>query len=106
LTTLVYKVWGKINLPKVCRVGCGVDPTLPPPPRFGACRWIGHKHCSTPAIPIFKKHDPKTKHPTPLKILKNFQGSMSNVGHYNIKKAPPASTSGAKMATETIKEKQ
>jgi len=31
---------------------------------------------------------------------------MSNVGQHYIKKAPPASTSGAKMATETIKEKQ
>jgi len=30
---------------------------------------------------------------------------MSNVGHYNIKKAPTL-RAGAKMATETIKEKQ
>jgi len=51
-------------LPKVCRVGCGVDPTLPPPARFGACRWIGHKHCSTPAIQFFKKM-PYNPHHTP-----------------------------------------
>jgi hypothetical protein len=84
----------------------GVDPTLPPPTLFEVAVIVLYKHCSITANQIFKKHDPKTKHPTPLKILKNSQGSMSNVGHYNIKKAPPASTSGAKMATETIKEKQ
>jgi hypothetical protein len=57
----------------------------------------------------FSKTGFKYRHldpPPPLKIIKNSQRSMSNVGHYNIKKAPPASTSGAKMATETIKEKQ
>jgi hypothetical protein len=101
LTTLVYKVWGKINLPKVCRVGCGVDPTLPPPTRFGACRWIGHKHYSIAANPIFQI--PAPKHPTPLKILKNFQGTMSNVGHGIIKKAP-AVRPGLKEAN--LKEKQ
>jgi hypothetical protein len=31
---------------------------------------------------------PKRQHPTPLKILKNFQGTMSNVGHGTIKKTP------------------
>jgi hypothetical protein len=109
LTTLVYKVWGKINLPKVCRVGCGVDPTLPPPARFGACRWIGHKHCSITAIQIFKNPETvgvKDNTPPPLKILKNFQGSMSNVGHGIIKKCPDLVSRGKRWQLETIKEKQ
>ncbi len=54
-------------MPKVCRVGCGVDPTLPPPARFGACRWTGHKHCSITAIPIFKKLPYNPHHTLTLK---------------------------------------
>ena len=67
--------------------------------------WV---HCSTPANQIFKIPPtiPDPKHPTPLKIIKNFQGTMSNVGQHYIKKCPEPFDPGQKMATETIKEKQ
>jgi hypothetical protein len=52
----------------------------------------------------FQNFCPQTPHPH--KNYKNFQGTMSNVGHYNIKKCPEPFDPGQKMATETIKEKQ
>jgi hypothetical protein len=60
-----------------------------------------YKHYSIAANPIFKI--PDHAHPTPLKILKNSQGTMSNVGHGIIKKAP-AVRPGLKEAN--LKEKQ
>jgi hypothetical protein len=63
-----------------------------------------HKHCSSPANQIFQNLNPK--HPTPLKIIKNFQGTMSNVGHDIIKKCPDLVSRGKRWQLETIKEKQ
>jgi hypothetical protein len=37
---------------------------------------------------------PPFESPTPPKIIKNFQGTMSNVGHYNIKKCPDLASRG------------
>jgi hypothetical protein len=50
--------------------------------------------------------NPKRKHPTPLKILKNSQGTMSNVGQHYIKKCPGLASRGKRWQLETIKEKQ
>jgi hypothetical protein len=82
----------------------GVDPTLPPPTLFEVAVTVLYKHCSITANPIFKIPDPK--HPTPLKILKNSQGTMSNVGHGIIKKCPDLVSRGKRWQLETIKEKQ
>lgn len=72
---------------RFCR---GVDPTHPPPPLIEPPDPRVYKHCSTPAIRIFQNHDSnsQTQTPHPLKILKNSQGTMSNVGQHQIKNAP------------------
>jgi len=77
------------------------NPTHPPLPLFEGVVASVYKHCSTPANPIFKKQD-RIAHITilhPLKILKNSQEAMSNVGHGTIKKCPEPFDSGQKMAT-------
>jgi hypothetical protein len=86
----------------------GVDPTLPPPPLFEVAVTVLYKHCSITANPIFKKQDRNTAIwiPHPLKIIKNFQGTMSNVGHGIIKKCPDLVSRGKRWQLETIKEKQ
>jgi hypothetical protein len=84
------------------------NPTHPPPPHIEGVVASVYKHCSIAANPIFKKQDRNTAIwiPHPLKILKNSQEAMSNVGQHCIKKCPEPFDSGQKMATETIKEKQ
>jgi hypothetical protein len=51
-------------------------------------------------------HNSQTQTPHPPKNYKNFQGTMSNVGHYNIKKCPDLVSRGKRWQLETIKEKQ
>jgi hypothetical protein len=84
------------------------NPTHPPLPHIEGVVASVYKHCSITANPIFKKQDRNTHItiPHPLKILKNFQGTMSNVGHSIIKKCPDLVSRGKRWQLETIKEKQ
>jgi hypothetical protein len=86
----------------------GVDPTLPPPTLFGVAVTVLYKHYSVAAIQIFK--NPETvgvkDNTPPPKNYKKFQGTMSNVGHGIIKKAPNLATRGKDGNSTTIKEKQ
>jgi hypothetical protein len=56
--------------------------------------------------PQIKFSKNKTQTPHPPKIIKKFQGTMSNVGQYQIKKCPDLASRGKRWQLETIKEKQ